>query len=44
MVTSRGGGAIWGMAKWVKGIDCMVMDGNEIFSGEHAVVYREVEI
>ena len=33
-----------GRAKWVIGMNCMVPDRNEIFGGEHAVVYTEVEM
>ena len=31
-------------AKWVKEINCIVMNRNEIFGGEHTVWYTEVEI
>ena len=34
------GEEVMGRAKWVEGIDCMVMDGNEVFDGEHAVHRR----
>ena len=30
-------------AKWVEGINCVVMHGNKIFGGEYAVGYTEVE-
>ena len=32
------------MAKRVKGINCMVTDGNRTFGGEHPVAYTEVKI
>ena len=32
-----------GRTKQVKGINCVVTDGNEIFGGEHAAVFTEVE-
>ena len=31
-------------AKRVKGINCMVTDGNRTFGGEHPIVYTEVKI
>ena len=37
-------GAGSGRAKWVKGINSMVMDGNENFGDKHVVGYTEVEI
>ena len=30
--------------KWVKGVDYMVMNKNQTFGGEHAVVYSETEL
>ena len=33
-----------GRAKWVKGVNCMVTDGNYTFGGEHAMVYAEVKL
>ena len=41
VVVTRGEGVVSGR---VKGINCMVTDGNEIFGGEHTVEYTEVEI
>ena len=43
IVVTRGEGADK-RVKWVKGINCMVMHGNEIFGVGHAVGYTEVEI
>ena len=34
----------WGRAKWVKGVNSMVTDGNYTFGGEHTVVYTEVKL
>lgn len=34
----------WGCAKWVKGINCMVMEGNQTFGGDHFVVYTHVKL
>ena len=30
--------------KWVKGLNCIVTDGNQSFGGEHAEVYRAEEL
>lgn len=36
----------WGeeWAKQVKEVNCMVMDGNQTFSGDHFVVHTDVEL
>ena len=44
VVVTRAEGAGRRRAKWVKVINCVVMKGNSISGGEHAVVYIEVEI
>ena len=31
-------------AKWVREVNCMVMNGNKIFGGKHTLVYTEVEL
>ena len=31
-------------AKWVKGVNCMVMDRNQPLGSEHTVVYSEAEL
>lgn len=28
-----------GKAKWIKGVNCMAMVGNQTFGGEYAIVY-----
>ena len=33
-----------GRAKWVKGVNCIVTNGNYIFGGEHIIGYTEVDI
>ena len=33
-----------GRVAWVKGVNCIVIDRNKIFGGEHIVVYTEVGI
>ena len=33
-----------GWAKWVKGINYMVMDGNFTFGGGHFAMYMDVEL
>lgn len=30
--------------KWVKGVNCMVRDGNETFCGTHIVMCTDVEL
>ena len=30
--------------KWVKEVNCIVMDGNSIFGGTYVVMYTEIEI
>ena len=35
---------VGGRMKWVKGINCMVMNRNQVFGSEHTAVYAEVEI
>lgn len=42
LVTRRKWG--WGTAKWVKAVNCMVMDGNSTSGGKYTVVNTEVEI
>ena len=34
----------WGRVKWVKGVNHMVMTGNQTYSDGHAAVYIEVQI
>ena len=34
----------WGGVQWVKGVNCLVMDGNLTSADDHAVVYTEVKI
>lgn len=34
----------WERMKWVKGVNCMVMDGNKTLGREHAAVYMDVFI
>ena len=34
----------WGGVKWVKGVNCLVMDGNRTSADDHAVVYTEVKM
>ena len=36
--------SILGRLKCIKRVDCMVINGNQTFRGEHARVYKEVEI
>ena len=38
------GMGVGGRAKWVKGVKCMVTDGNKTFGGEHTEIYTEVEL
>ena len=38
----EGSGEKW--MKWVKGINCMVMDGNQTCGGDHFVVYTGVKL
>lgn len=46
IMVPRGEG-VWGVEggeKWVKGINCMEMGGNQLFGGVHTVRYIEVEL
>lgn len=34
----------WERMRWVKGVNCMVKDGNKTLGREHAVVYMDIFI
>ena len=43
LVVTRGDGVqVW--AKWMKGVKCMVMDGNYTCGGDHSVIFGDVDL
>lgn len=43
LVVTRGEGGWW-LGEMSKGVNCMVMDGNQNCRGDHSVVHTDVEL
>lgn len=42
-IYQRGSDAEGGKVKWVKGINCMMMDRNQTFGGECIIEYTDIQ-